>query len=533
MATPLPTDKSQLDPSVLSMMTLIKQMEGNDYSNRSGDNGSSAGAYQWNNDNVPLKPGETPSHWKAGAQQYLGDANAPMTPANQNKVAYGEIAAYKAQGYSPDEVDALWNGAHKDPTTGKMVHNNPQRAVRFQAAAQDLIKKKQLATAAQGNPFAYSSPLTNIAQGNEDANVDVAKGAAKGALQVVRDASGVDTSPVVKGMLSNAPAFAQDVNAEKGMLSTTNPAQAQGAMESNVASGLLPVGEATKVAKTGLDLTKGFFDTSLTGPKDSVLTAVSPRLTKAVASVTPTQTQGLLSKITPVASQYLNKVADAVRPVFKDGAPWSTNAQAADGSIGTEAQSLFSKIGPKANYIFGELKSALNKTEIPHFIKTSDSLVQKRAQSIIDKFMEIAESNGGKVQSLLKSRQEFDAWVQKEYPRVFDDAGNAVSELVKNIRNTANKFIADNAPEEANVLPSLEKQSLLYDARDTFREKAALGELQNQGEIGTTNIQRWKAAHPGLTKIPKIATRSAIGLGTLGGLLGGVGAVKGFLEKEF
>lgn len=128
------TDGTQLDPKVLKVMSAIKQMEGGDYNNRSGDNGSSAGAFQWNNDNKPLSPGELPSHWKAAAKTILGDENAQMTLENQNKVAYHQILMYKNQGYSPDEIDALWNGAHKDSTTGRMVHNNSTRAQQFQQA---------------------------------------------------------------------------------------------------------------------------------------------------------------------------------------------------------------------------------------------------------------------------------------------------------------------------------------------------------------------------------------------------------------
>lgn len=125
------------DPQVLAVVKAIRQVEtGGDYNNRTGDSGSSAGAYQWNNDGKPLKPGESPSHWKNAAGQYLGDSNAPMTRENQNKVAYSQVDAYKKQGLSPLEIDALWNGAHKDVGTGKYVHNNSQRATKFQEALQ-------------------------------------------------------------------------------------------------------------------------------------------------------------------------------------------------------------------------------------------------------------------------------------------------------------------------------------------------------------------------------------------------------------
>lgn len=145
------SDGTQLDPKVVKVMQTIRQIESKGNYTASGDNGSSYGAYQWNNDNKPLKPGELPSHWKNAAQKILGDSNAPMTPANQNKVAYAQIAEYKAQGLQPDEIDALWNGAHKEGD--KYVHNNPKRAQEFQQA---LTGQQQ----AQQPAYGYVQPPT-------------------------------------------------------------------------------------------------------------------------------------------------------------------------------------------------------------------------------------------------------------------------------------------------------------------------------------------------------------------------------------
>lgn len=126
---------TQPDPGVAGLTSVIKGLEGGDYNNRSGDGGSSAGAFQWNNDNKPLAHGELPSHWKNAAAQYLKDPNAPMTPDNQNYVAYQQIKAYKDQGRTPMEIDALWNGAHKDATTGLYTHNSNARAQAFLKAS--------------------------------------------------------------------------------------------------------------------------------------------------------------------------------------------------------------------------------------------------------------------------------------------------------------------------------------------------------------------------------------------------------------
>lgn len=127
------TDGTHLDPKVVKVMRAIKQVEsGGDYNNRSGDGGSSAGAYQWNNDKQKLAPGQLPSHFKQAAMKYGLDPN-DFSPANQNKVAYHQVMEYKNQGLQPDEIDALWNGAHKDGG-GRYVHNSSTRAEEFRAA---------------------------------------------------------------------------------------------------------------------------------------------------------------------------------------------------------------------------------------------------------------------------------------------------------------------------------------------------------------------------------------------------------------
>jgi hypothetical protein len=134
-------DGTQLDAGVVKVMQAIKNVEtqgSKDPYNAVGDNGSSLGAFQWNNDNKPLAPGQIPSHFVAAANQYGLDPT-DFSPANQNKVAYQQILAYKNQGLTPNEIDALWNGAHKDPSTGQYVHNNPERLTKFNDALSQTV----------------------------------------------------------------------------------------------------------------------------------------------------------------------------------------------------------------------------------------------------------------------------------------------------------------------------------------------------------------------------------------------------------
>lgn len=81
-----------------SIANAIKQIEsGGNYQAR-GASGES-GAYQF-----------MPSSWASWAKTYIGDANAPMTAANQDKVAMAKIQSLLDQGYDARQVALIWNG---------------------------------------------------------------------------------------------------------------------------------------------------------------------------------------------------------------------------------------------------------------------------------------------------------------------------------------------------------------------------------------------------------------------------------------
>ncbi len=88
------------------LMNAIKQVESGGRYGAKGASGEK-GAYQF-----------MESSWKAWAKKYLGKETAPMTPANQDKVALGEIKRLLAQGYSPEEVALIWNGGQPKAKAG-------------------------------------------------------------------------------------------------------------------------------------------------------------------------------------------------------------------------------------------------------------------------------------------------------------------------------------------------------------------------------------------------------------------------------
>lgn len=90
-------NETQLDQQVIAMAKAIRQHE---TGNRqvAGSSGEMASRYQF-----------LPDTWKAGAAKYLGDANAPVTLENENKVAYYQIKEWKDKGYNPGQIAAAWN----------------------------------------------------------------------------------------------------------------------------------------------------------------------------------------------------------------------------------------------------------------------------------------------------------------------------------------------------------------------------------------------------------------------------------------
>ena len=85
-------------PTAQKLANAIKTVESGGNYNAKGASGES-GAYQF-----------MPSTWKSWAQQYLGNANAPMTKENQDKVAIMRIQDLLDQGYSAQQVALIWNG---------------------------------------------------------------------------------------------------------------------------------------------------------------------------------------------------------------------------------------------------------------------------------------------------------------------------------------------------------------------------------------------------------------------------------------
>ena len=66
----------------------------------------------------------TTGTWKGVAEKYLGDANAPLTRANENKATYFRIKDWKDSGKNPAQIASMWNAGEGEPDAYKGTFSN-------------------------------------------------------------------------------------------------------------------------------------------------------------------------------------------------------------------------------------------------------------------------------------------------------------------------------------------------------------------------------------------------------------------------
>lgn len=109
----------ELDQSVVAMMKAIAQQESGNKAVLPQEKGiGGASIYQY-----------TTSTWKGVAKKYLGDENAPLNRANENKATYQRIKGWKDAGYKPAQIASMWNAGEGEPDAYKGTFKNGQPSV--------------------------------------------------------------------------------------------------------------------------------------------------------------------------------------------------------------------------------------------------------------------------------------------------------------------------------------------------------------------------------------------------------------------
>jgi hypothetical protein len=121
-----------MDKDAVNLAKAIRRAETGGSSDPYNAKGASGeyGAYQF-----------MPKTWQGWSKQYLGQENAPMSVANQNKVAYLRIKELKDQGLTPAQIASSWNSGGKDTykTTGEAAKSTNDQGVDYDVPA--YVKK--------------------------------------------------------------------------------------------------------------------------------------------------------------------------------------------------------------------------------------------------------------------------------------------------------------------------------------------------------------------------------------------------------
>lgn len=494
-----------------------------------------------------------PDTYKKYAQKYLGDSNAQPSIENQNKIVYSFVKEKKDQGFNPAQIASMWNAGEGKPNAYKEDH----RGVNAQGVQFDTPSYAQKVsnnyTQLKGGgvvstPAAVSSPVQDVPMKPQEKGFISSMGetltkAGQGISTAVNKGINKEINPIssvlqtvgagiggVTGLatdiLEHTPIVgrvvrkAEDViGKEVANLAQTGVGQkvtekVQGFIEKhpeaagnigaigNIAS-IVPVVQGARTA--GSIVKKG-----LVGGVNEAIEMVAPKLTaketaEAIAQRGTSQ-KGLLRKTVLNEDPQIAKLAEVVTtnvPKFNPSKGLLFNVNETKKAVSSMAKKLKEDVikgGQDRIYSFKELSSRLNSLEKPLLI-ASDTTLNNAYDRVVKKMIEIAKKKGGKVSNLLDTRQDFDMFIKKQFPNLYNsDNLTPMRQAIKDIRNEMNEFTAENLPEELGFRKSLITQHQLLNAIENMAEKASSGKAK---EIGTDVMDRFISKHPKVTGLIK------------------------------
>lgn len=202
--------QTQLDPDAVNLAKAIRQHESGGNFNATGKSGET-GAYQF-----------TAPTWKGYAKEVLGDSNAPMTPENQNQVAYTKIKQWKDGGKNVGQIASMWNAGEGKPNA--YLENNVgvnKYGVNYDTPAYakkvaEIYQQLKGTTQSPQNPQDTSKQQEQqnepnlgeqIGQRAQDVGTSIGK-AGTGAVQLLSGQPGEGAKNVFGGLLQGAGAIA-------------------------------------------------------------------------------------------------------------------------------------------------------------------------------------------------------------------------------------------------------------------------------------------------------------------------------------
>lgn len=305
------------------------------------------------------------------------------------------------------------------------------------------------------------------------------------------------------------------------MLGTAIPAGADAATSDLAKAGL---NKAETATQSVLDAVKAKGDAMVNGKTDAhTWDVIQPKLsaTEQAQAVTEGRivTKGVLGTVTQVPVGRDLEMIQAAKPYVvgvKNPIEAVSNMQ---NGIADEATKLSQGLeSTGATYTQSQVKGALNKIEPPTMI-ASDQTLNKAYGLVKDKMVSLVGS-GGKLSDLLQARRNFDSFIQKQFPNLYNsDTLTPMRSAIKDIRSALNNVIDSRLPDGklpdgTSFKESLKKQSLLYDAIDNAAAKV--------DKVGSNKVSRFVKAHPTAVKVGSALTGGTV--------LGGAAAKAGLLH---
>lgn len=244
-------------------------------------------------------------------------------------------------------------------------------------------------------------------------------------------------------------------------------------VKEGIATGLKTTGKTLETSGVkALETQKSSFIRDLIRPEQTKLVKEAQ-----VARTTETGT-GVLkrSEITPTKQELKMEQAVSSIPEVSSKNTYQQNFNIIRDANVKEAQNL-ERLVSENDFIVSkkEIKSRLleaQKTLSESPLITGDA--EKMAQKLISKANQIIDANPGSGKGLLKTRKEYDAWVNLQKPKAFDaKAENAFSLANDKVRTTLNTLL-DEKITNVETKASRLKQSSLYSAMNNIKPKAAI-----------------------------------------------------------
>lgn len=340
----------QLDPGVVMMMRAIATKETPSGQATPGASGELPSRFQY-----------TPGTWRAVAGRYLGDSNAPLNSANENKATYYRIKSWKDAGKQPYEIAAMWNAGEKapdawDPVTGHEGVNTYGVKYDTPTYVRDVVTNLKNLSAKQKSINSFSQPdVVNQQQPATSPGVPHQPAIAAGSQQPRQGMEGVADVLNQGGPLKTAAGMFRSTGKfiGGGLLNATNLAAANSA---DMAGLYASNQHLNDIDQKAIQEARAHAQAGDTTAAERLLKVVQSHGANTTANdILPNSQQNNPEEI---AGAGLGTLAE--QSVLATGGGGATAASETAGTVGTRGARIWQgvKTGAKMGAIFGGLQGA-------------------------------------------------------------------------------------------------------------------------------------------------------------------------------